>query len=76
MLRLDIARAIGVDQSMSLLDALQRVGQVLGPLCAGAALLAMGVDEAARLIGAGFILISLAFLVLARPGRAAHTEDA
>ena len=36
----------------------------------------MGVDEAARLIGAGFILISLAFLVLARPGRAAHTEDA
>ena len=76
LLRLDIARAIGVDQSMSLLDALQRVGQVLGPLCAGAALLAMGVDEAARLIGAGFILISLAFLVLARPGRAAHTEDA
>lgn len=75
LLRLDIARAIGVDQSMSLLDALQRVGQVLGPLCAGAALLAMGVDEAALRIGAGFILISLAFLLLARPGRAAHMEE-
>ena len=76
LLRLDIARAIGVDQTMGLLDALQRVGQVLGPLCAGAVLLAMNVDEAARLIGAGFLLISFAFLILARSGRPARAEEA
>ena len=76
LLRLDIARAIGVDQSMSLLDALQRVGQVLGPLCTGAALLVMGVDEAARIIGVGFIVISLAFLALARPTRETRMGEA
>ena len=61
---------------MGLLDALQRVGQVLGPLCTGAALIVMNVDEAATTVGAGFLVISLAFLILARPGRAAHTEEA
>ncbi len=76
LLQLDIARSIGVDQSMSLLDALQRVGQVLGPLCMGAALLAMSVDDAAKFIGAGFLVFSLAFLLLARPGRGKGAEDA
>lgn len=76
LLRLDIARAIGVDQSMSLLDALQRIGQVLGPLCTGAVLLLMNVDEAARIIGAGFIIISLAFLALGRPAARTNTETA
>ena len=76
LLQQDIARAIGVDRSMGLLDALQRVGQVLGPLCTGAALIVMNVDEAATTVGAGFLVISLAFLILARPGRAAHTEEA
>ncbi len=76
LLQQDIAKAIGVDQSMGLLDALQRVGQVLGPLCTGAALIAMSVDEAAKIIGAGFIVISLAFLVLTRPPRQVQRGNA
>ena len=51
-------------------------GQVLGPLCTGAVLLLMNVDEAARIIGAGFIIISLAFLALGRPAARTNTETA
>lgn len=69
LLELDIARAIGVDQTMSLLDALQRVGQVIGPVCVGGILSVMSVDSAARWAGIGLMLISLLFLVLVRPGR-------
>lgn len=65
LLQLDIARAVGVDQTMSLFDALQRVGQVLGPLCVGAGLAAMSVDSAALWGGFGFAVISLLFLPLA-----------
>lgn len=65
LLELDIARAIGVEQTMSLLDALQRVGQVLGPLCAGAALSVVSVDSAALWAGIGFAAISVLFLLLA-----------
>lgn len=67
LLELDIARAIGVDQTMSLLDALQRVGQVMGPLCVGALLAVMSVDSAAHWVGIGLLVISLLFLLLARP---------
>ena len=76
LLQLDIARSIGVDQSMSLLDALQRVGQVLGPLCMGAALLVMSVDDAAKVIGTGFLVFSLVFLLLAGPARRKDAEEA
>ena len=76
LLQLDIARAIGVDRSMGLLDAIQRVGQVLGPLCTGAALIVMNVNEAATTVGAGFLVISLAFLVLAQPPRKARRKNA
>ena len=61
---------------MGLLDAIQRVGQVLGPLCTGAALIVMNVNEAATTVGAGFLVISLAFLVLAQPPRKARRKNA
>ncbi len=67
LLELEIARAIGVDQTMSLLDALQRVGQVIGPVCVGGALAVMSVDRAARWAGLSLLGISLLFLLLARP---------
>lgn len=69
LLELDIARAIGVDQTMSLLDALQRMGQVLGPLCVGTIMAVMSVDEAARWAGILLTAISLGFLLLVRPRR-------
>lgn len=71
LLELDIARAIGVDQTMSLLDALQRVGQVIGPVCVGTVMALMSVDDAARWAGILLTAISLLFLVLVRPGRPA-----
>ena len=67
LLELEIARAIGVDQTMSLLDALQRVGQVIGPVCVGGVLTVMSVDSAARWAGLSLLGISLLFLLLARP---------
>lgn len=67
LLQLDIARAIGIDQSMSLLDALQRVGQVLGPICAGAVLLSMSIDNAAWSTGIAITAVSVLFLIAARP---------
>lgn len=66
LLQLDIAKAIGVDQSMSLFDALQRVGQVLGPIFAGMLLLSFSIDNAAWIIGIGIILISLLFMFVDR----------
>lgn len=66
LLQLDIAKAIGVDQSMSLFDALQRVGQVLGPIFAGMLLLSFSIDNAAWIIGMGIILISLLFMFVDR----------
>lgn len=73
LLELDIARAIGVDQAMSLLDALQRVGQVIGPVCVGAVMAIMSVDDAARWAGIILVAISLLFLLLVRPAR--HSGD-
>ncbi len=67
LLQLDLAHAIGVDQAMSLLDALQRIGQVLGPICVGGALAVMSVDSAALWAGGGLAAISLLFLVLVAP---------
>ena len=69
LLDLDIARAIGVDQAMSLLDALQRVGQVIGPLCVGAALAVMSVDEAALGASLALVAVSLLLPLLAGSGR-------
>ena len=69
LLDLDIARAIGVDQAMSLLDALQRVGQVIGPLCVGAALAVMSVNDAALWASLVLAALSLLLPLLARPGQ-------
>ena len=54
---------------MSLLDALQRVGQVIGPVCVGAVMAIMSVDDAARWAGIILVAISLLFLLLVRPAR-------
>ena len=69
LLDLDIARAIGVDQAMSLLDALQRVGQVIGPLCVGAALAVMSVGDAALWASLALAAVSLLLPLLAGPAR-------
>lgn len=65
-LELEICKKLGVDQSMSLLDVLQRVGQVLGPLCAGFALQTMNIDAVTKQVGLAFICISVLFLFLTR----------
>lgn len=68
-LELEICKKLGVDQSMSLLDVLQRVGQVLGPLCAGIALQTMNIDAVTKQIGLAFVCISVLFLFLTRRRR-------
>ena len=73
LLELPVARAIGVEQTMSLLDVLQRIGQVAGPILTGMVLAAFTVDKAALAIGAGFVLISWLFLFWERPAKKART---
>lgn len=55
--------------SLLLYDALQRVGQVIGPVCVGAVMAIMSVDDAARWAGLALTGISLLFLLLVRPAR-------
>lgn len=66
LLQLEIARAIGVDQTMALLNALERVGQVLGPLCVGAAIAAFGVSQSAKWGGIAFLSVALLFFAFDR----------
>lgn len=66
LLQLDIAQAIGVDQTMGLLNAMTRIGQVLGPLCAGALIATVGVDVGALWAGLAYIGINALFLALAQ----------
>ncbi len=67
LLQLDIAKAIGIEQSMSLLDAFQRIGQVLGPIFASIAFASMDTDQASWGAGLGIIGISVLFLIIAKP---------
>jgi len=66
LLRLERAQAIGVSQSMSLLDALQRIGQILGPLAAGTLLTFMSLENAAWMVCFIMSGISLLFLPMGR----------
>lgn len=76
LLQLDIAGAIGIDQTMGLLNALERLGQVVGPLCTGVFIAALGVADAALWAGFGYLAISLAFLLLARRGTSREAQTA
>lgn len=66
LLQLDIAQAIGVDQTMGLLNAMTRIGQVLGPLCAGALIATVGVNVGALWAGLAYVGINALFLALAQ----------
>ncbi|MDO5537729.1 MAG: hypothetical protein Q4F72_09405, partial [Desulfovibrionaceae bacterium] len=64
LLDLDIARRIGVEQAMGLLDLLQRSGQVLAPLAAGAVLVYLSADSIAFAGCALFAVLALLFFML------------
>lgn len=63
LLQMDIAKAIGVEQTMALLNALERVGQMLGPLCIGAAITVFGVSQSVIWGGVAFLGMALLFFV-------------
>ena len=64
LLQLDIAQVIGIDQTMGLLNAMTRIGQVLGPLSTGALVAIVGVDKGALWAGMTYMAITVLFLCL------------
>jgi MFS family permease len=63
LLRLRLARSLGVEFSMSILNTLERVGQMLGPPCVGLLLAVLGAARLSLWAGIAVALTSLAFLL-------------
>ncbi|MDR3299149.1 MAG: MFS transporter [Candidatus Accumulibacter sp.] len=79
LLRLKIAEKLGVEISMSILNTMERVGQVVSPLCVGALLAWAKVPSIAAWGGLLMFLVSLLFALsarLTRPRASKETPDA
>jgi predicted MFS family arabinose efflux permease len=61
-----IARAMGPGQAMGWFRALERSGQMLGPLVFGQLVAVIGMERGVGLAGAGFLLLTLVFWIVAR----------
>jgi predicted MFS family arabinose efflux permease len=79
LLRLPAARSLGVEFSLSVLNTVERVGQMLGPLCIGSLLAGLSVPRLALGSGAAIALASLLFLLYSavkpEPASGARGED-
>jgi predicted MFS family arabinose efflux permease len=69
LMGLRAARLLGETVSVSILNTLERAGQMLGPICLGLLLTALGPAGFSLWSGAFFGLTSLVFLLYFRPGR-------
>lgn len=61
-----IARTMGTGQAMGWFRALERGGQMLGPLVFGQMIAVAGMERGVGLAGAGFLLLTLLFWLVAR----------
>ncbi|AGW14641.1 MFS transporter [Megalodesulfovibrio gigas] len=65
---LDLAetRALGEATALSITSAIERLGQVLGPLCLGMAVAVLGLGDGVALVGLGVLAATLLFWLLTR----------
>lgn len=72
VLNLRITQEIGVGEAMGAYRALERLGQVLGPLALGAAITSVGIERGVALVGAIFIVFTLFFVIGAKGEKYVH----
>lgn len=65
---LDLAetKALGEASALSITSAVERLGQVLGPLCLGAAVAVLGLGDGVAAVGLGVLAATLLFWMLTR----------
>jgi len=63
VLSLRITQDVGIGEAMGTYRAMERLGQVLGPLALGAASTMVGIERGVGLVGAMFIIFSFFFLI-------------
>jgi predicted MFS family arabinose efflux permease len=66
VLSLRITQEVGVGEAMGTYRALERLGQVLGPLALGTAIAMVGIEKGVALVGALFIVFTFFFLIGAK----------
>jgi len=66
VLGLRITQEVGVGEAMGAYRALERLGQVLGPLAFGAAIALLGIEKGVALVGAIFIVFAFFFAIGAK----------
>ena len=62
---------VGVGEAMGTYRALERLGQVFGPLALGAAITMAGIERGIALVGALFIVFTFFFVIGAKTEKAA-----
>jgi len=65
-----ITQEVGVGEAMGTYRALERLGQVLGPLVLGAAITMVGIEKGVALLGALFIVLTFFFVIGAKSEKA------
>jgi len=65
-LNLKITQDIGTGKAMGIYRAVERLGQVLGPICIGAIIAIIGVEKGITVIGAIYVTLTLLFILWAR----------
>ena len=70
VLSLKITHEVGVGEAMGTYRALERFGQVLGPLALGAAITLVGIEKGVALVGALFIVFTFFFVIGAKTEKA------
>lgn len=70
VLSLRITQEVGVGEAMGAYRALERLGQVLGPLVLGAAITMVGIEKGVALVGALFIVFTFFFVIGAKSEKA------
>jgi MFS family permease len=75
LLQLRLARQLGEEVSMAVLNTLERTGQMFGPLCMGMLLALLGAPRLALWAGGAACLAGLAFLPVFLLSRHGHREE-
>lgn len=66
VLNLKVTREVGHGAAMGMTNAMERIGQVLGPLVLGALVVSLGVETGIAATGAAVLVLTLAFLFVVR----------
>ena len=75
VLSLRITQEVGVGEVMGTYRALERLGQVLGPLALGTAIAMVGIEKGVSLVGALFIVFTFFFVIGAKSEKGMPDSD-